>query len=1069
MVVHSMINYNADSLSRTIGLIGIILLTILVISSNPVLAANEVTVSRSISEGTVIPGGTFIVTLNITANQDVSSLGIKETLPSGWIVNELYSGKFSYSSTNIKWTFSDTTSNIIAGIPYSIVYSVKVPASTAVGTYAITGNVDYVSSNGSSTGQINVLGDNEVAVQKDDTAPILDLIGDKAIDENTVLSFNVFAADGDGDSITYSAVGLPPGASFNKNSGAFVWTPGYSAAGTYYVKFIATAGGLTDSETIEIRVNNINRVPVLSSIGNKAVNENELLSFVVSGKDPDGDELAYSVIGLPSGASFNADSGVFTWTPSYTSSGDYSVTFRVTDGTITDLETITIIVGDIDRSPVLNAIGSKVIDENSLLSFAISATDPDGDNVVYSAANLPSGASFANTGAFSWTPDIGAAGTYDITFTAESKGLTDSDTITVTVVALTIDKSELTTVINAAKEKVASAVAGTENGQYPQSAIDAFNSAIATAESIYTDTGVTQAEVDQAVTDLGSAEAAFNISVINIIDQTPPAAVTNLYEISTGPSWIHWTWVNPTDSDFSHVTVYLNGVYIMDTSDSYYNVTGLSEGTLQTISIQTVDTSGNINPTWVNDSATATISIDVTPPGSVTNLTETSAGTSWILWTWTNPIDADYGYAIIYMDGVPLTCTSDNYTSFYNATGLSEGVTYTIGIQTIDMSGNTNSVLVNDSAVALKLPQVYNLSGSDIGKSSITLVWETSNDTSGVQISRDNISLGNISGSTFYVDSNLTEETTYNYVLVPYSNDGLVGIPAKISLTTSSSGSGGSSSSSSSKKSSSGGGGSAGSNEDYENLVLKDVATTYLQKNANVTYEFTKSGNDVQSISLYSLKNSGKIASTIEVLNNRSKVVNNNPEGLVYKYVNIFLGNSGFSNGDNIKDVRIKFKVNTSWMQKNGVDPSDVKLQRYNGTWQVLATTLINNTDSYAVFESHTPGFSPFAITSQKTLASSAENTAETSQAAVWSEDTESKPSPEEVEGVTESAQPETKSKSGVIGWILFGLVAVALLGAIGWKNKEYLQDTADDILYMLDEVREDIRSRLNDALNREN
>jgi hypothetical protein len=100
------------------------------------------------------------------------------------------------------------------------------------------------------------------------------------------------------------------------------------------------------------------------------------------------------------------------------------------------------------------------------------------------------------------------------------------------------------------------------------------------------------------------------------------------------------------------------------------------------------------------------------------------------------------------MDGVPLTCTSDNYTSFYNATGLSEGVTYTIGIQTIDMSGNTNSVLVNDSAVALKLPQVYNLSGSDIGKN--PLLWSGKLQcTSGVQISRDNISLGNISGSTF--------------------------------------------------------------------------------------------------------------------------------------------------------------------------------------------------------------------------------------------------------------------------------------------------------------------------------
>jgi len=375
--------------------------------------------------------------------------------------------------------------------------------------------------------------------------------------------------------------------------------------------------------------------------------------------------------------------------------------------------------------------------------------------------------------------------------------------------------------------------------------------------------------------------------------------------------------------------------------------------------------------------------------------------------------------------------------------------------------------LVNDSAVALKLPQVYNLSGSDIEKTSITLSWETSNDTSGVKISRDNVSLGNISGSLSYTDSNLTTGTTYNYVLVPCNNDGLVGIPASISLTTSSSDSDGSSGSSSSKKSSGGGGGASGSNEDYTNLVLKDVSATYLRKNANVTYEFTKSGNDIQSISLYSLKNSGKISSTIEVLNNRSKVVNSNPEGLVYKYVNIFLGNSGFSTGDNIKDVKIKFKVNNSWMQKNGVDPADIKLQRCNGTWQMLPTTLINSTESYAIFESHTPGFSPFAITSQKTLVS-AENTAETSLAAVWSEDIENEPPQAEVEDIAKAAQPETKSKSSKGSWILFGIVTITVLGAIGWKNKEYLLYATDELLYTLNEVREDIHYRLNDALNRE-
>lgn len=1047
-----MINKNGSLVNRTI-VITVIVLFIFILFSNPALAANEVTVSRTISEGTVAPGGTFTVRVGLTPNQELSSLSLKETLPGGWIVTEVDSGQFVYSSSNVEWIWADTTSNASAGTSYSIVYSVKVPASTAVGTYAINGTVSATSSKGEDAVQMSVLGDNEVAVQKDDTAPVLDLIGDKAIDENTVLSFNVFAVDADGDMITYSVVGLPPGASFNKNSGAFLWTPGYAAAGTYYVKFIATANGLTDSETIAITVNNINRPPVLNSIGNKAVDENELLSFIISARDLDGDEISYSVVGLPPGSSFNSNSGVFSWTPSFTASGEYSVVFMASDGFITDSETITITVGNVERAPVLDSIGSKVIDENSLLSFTISASDPDGDSVVYFATGMPSGASLTSAGTFSWTPAIGAAGTYDVTFTAESRGLTDSETISITVVALTVDKSALTDAINTATEKAVNAVAGIENGQYPQSAIDTFNSAIAAAEAIYVSTAVTQTEVDQAVADLAAAEATFDASVIVIIDQTPPASVTNITENSIGPSWIQWSWINPSDADFSHVMIYINGMYITDTSDQYFNITGLSEGTMHTIGTQTVDTSGNVNPTWVNASATAITSTDLTPPGPVTNLTETSTGPNWIEWTWLNPIDHDFNYVIIYLNGEFLTCTANNSSNYYNVTGLSEAVNYTIGIQTVDLSGNTNPILVNDSAVALKLPHVYNLSGSNIGETSITLSWEASNDTSLVRISRDDISIGNISGTTSYTDNNLTSDTTYSYIVVPYNADGLAGIPASIGLATSSSGSSGSSGGGSSeKKSSSGGGGASGSNEDYTNLVLKDVDTTYLRKNANVSYEFTRPGNDIQSINLYSLKNSGKITSTIEVLNNRSKVVNSDPEGMVYRFVNIFVGNSGFSTGDNIKDVRIKFRVNSSWMQKNGVDPVEIRLQRFNGAaWEVLPTTQINSTQNYAFFESQTPGFSPFAITSQKPLQSPAESSQKTSKATVWSEDTASEPPQSEVEDV--STQPGTNEGSSSLGWIIFLVPVAIIMSFVAWKRRESIIDAADEVLYNLSSI----------------
>ncbi|MHA2066129.1 MAG: putative Ig domain-containing protein, partial [Candidatus Thorarchaeota archaeon] len=88
-----------------------------------------------------------------------------------------------------------------------------------------------------------------------------------------------------------------------------------------------------------------NRPPVLGSIGNRTVNEEELLQFTVSATDPDGDTLTYSASNLPSGAGFNAGSRTFSWTPSTGQAGTYSnVRFEVTDGSLTDLENITITV-----------------------------------------------------------------------------------------------------------------------------------------------------------------------------------------------------------------------------------------------------------------------------------------------------------------------------------------------------------------------------------------------------------------------------------------------------------------------------------------------------------------------------------------------------------------------------------------------------------------------------------------------------------------------------------------------------------------------------------------------------
>ncbi len=112
------------------------------------------------------------------------------------------------------------------------------------------------------------------------------------------------------------------------------------------------------------------------------------------------------------------------------------------------------------------------------------------------------------------------------------------------------------------------------------------------------------------------------------------------------------------------------------------------------IATRTVDTSGNINLTWVTQTATTKALPDTTPPGSITNLTNTTQQTS-ITWNWDNPVDPDFAKVMVYFDGVwveNVTATTKTFSA------LSPSTQHTIGTRTVDNSGNVNATWVNQTA-----------------------------------------------------------------------------------------------------------------------------------------------------------------------------------------------------------------------------------------------------------------------------------------------------------------------------------------------------------------------------------
>ncbi len=169
-----------------------------------------------------------------------------------------------------------------------------------------------------------------------------------------------------------------------------------------------------------------------------------------------------------------------------------------------------------------------------------------------------------------------------------------------------------------------------------------------------------------------------------------------------------------------------------------------------------------------------------------------------------------------------------------------------------------------------------------------------------------------------------------------------------------------------------GGGGGGSTGERTENIELKDVSSIFVGRDL-VRFDFKNPANDIQYIEYISLKNSGTITATIEMLKDRSYLASSSPEGPVYRHVNIWLGKSGYATEANIMDPVIVFRVDTQWMDDYNIDPASVVLNRYSdGAWSELPTKHTGSDENYLYFETETSGFSPFAITGKNLLNESA-------------------------------------------------------------------------------------------------
>lgn len=306
----------------------------------------------------------------------------------------------------------------------------------------------YTVSDGSRTDTATVT----VTVTPVNDAPVIveALIPDQSVNEGVAYTFTASATDADlpAQTLTFTVTGTPAWITIDTSVAGQVTlsgTPGETDGGTSSTITISVSDGdLSDSDTYILTVNEVNIAPVLAAIGPQSVPELTQLSFTSTATDPDlpANALTFSLGGtVPAGASITS-AGVFTWIPTEAQGpGSFTFDVIVSDGALTDSETITVTVSEVNVAPTANNDASTV-DEGSVNNIIdVLANDtalPDtGETLTIISTTTPDNGGTVNivSNTLEYTPASEFFGTdiFDYTINDGNPGSDDLATVTVTV------------------------------------------------------------------------------------------------------------------------------------------------------------------------------------------------------------------------------------------------------------------------------------------------------------------------------------------------------------------------------------------------------------------------------------------------------------------------------------------------------------------------------------------------------------------------------------------------------------------------------------------------------------
>jgi hypothetical protein len=222
---------------------------------------------------------------------------------------------------------------------------------------------------------ITIASVNDDPVAQDDTAITF---------RNTPVAIDVLANDSDVDGGTLMVTGAT-GATHGSLAiveNKVLYTPNADFAGddTFVYSIVdGQGGGAAADVAVTIRVTN--RVPEIVPVPGRTVEEGDTVDLVVLATDPDGDAVTFSLVGGPAGASIDATTGAFSWTPADDAPTPFGFTVRATD-VLGEFSEASFSIDVVNAPPAILAIGAVSVIGGTPYNLELLSADPGDDTVV---------------------------------------------------------------------------------------------------------------------------------------------------------------------------------------------------------------------------------------------------------------------------------------------------------------------------------------------------------------------------------------------------------------------------------------------------------------------------------------------------------------------------------------------------------------------------------------------------------------------------------------------------------------------------------------------------------------